>query len=81
MESGRVGVAPTVEALDSIVIGAGQAGLSTSFHLRRLGIGHVVLDANEGPGGAWQHRWDSLTMADVHGVADLPDAAAPGGSH
>jgi cation diffusion facilitator CzcD-associated flavoprotein CzcO len=67
-----------VDAYESVVIGAGQAGLSTSFHLRRLGVDHVVLDANDRPGGAWQHRWDSLTMDDVHGVADLPDSAAPG---
>lgn len=69
------------EALDSIVIGAGQAGLSASYHLRRLGLDHVVLDADESPGGAWQHRWDSLTMYDVHGVADLPDAQAPRRGH
>jgi cation diffusion facilitator CzcD-associated flavoprotein CzcO len=67
-----------VRTYDSVVIGAGQAGLSTSYHLRRLGIDHVVLDANERPGGAWQHRWDSLTMDDVHGVADLPGSPAPG---
>jgi len=60
--------------LDSVVIGAGQAGLSTSYHLTRRGIRHVVLDADDAPGGAWQHRWDSLTMRDVHGVAALPDA-------
>lgn len=66
--------------LDCIVIGAGQAGLSASFHLRRLEIHHVVLDANRRPGGAWQHRWASLTMEDVHGVADLPEAPAPGAS-
>lgn len=68
------------EVLDSVVIGAGQAGLSASAHLLRRGVEHVVLDANPRPGGAWQHRWDSLTMADVHGVADLPDAPAPGRS-
>ncbi len=61
--------------MDSVVIGAGQAGLSTSYHLLRRGIHHVVLDADEAPGGAWQHRWDSLTMHDVHGIAALPDAA------
>ena len=66
-----------MHVLESIVIGAGQAGLSASRHLARRGIEHVVLDANEAPGGAWQHRWDSLGMDDVHGVADLPDAAAP----
>jgi cation diffusion facilitator CzcD-associated flavoprotein CzcO len=68
------------QILDSLVIGAGQAGLSASRHLARRGIDHVVLDADERPGGAWQHRWDSLSMADVHGVADLPDAIAPGRS-
>lgn len=62
---------------ESIVIGAGQAGLSASFHLRRLGVDHLVLDANDAPGGAWQHRWDALTMHDVHGVAELPGATAP----
>jgi thioredoxin reductase len=69
--------ADVVGSLDSVVIGAGQAGLATSFFLQQRGVDHVVLDANPAPGGAWQHRWDSLTMADVHGVADLPGAPAP----
>ncbi len=63
--------------LDSIVIGAGQAGLSASYHLTRLGIRHVVLDADAEPGGAWRHRWDALTMRDVHGVAELPGDTPP----
>ena len=67
-----------MEILDAVVIGAGQAGLSTAYHLGRRGIAHVVLDADRGPGGAWQHRWDSLTMRDVHGIAALPDSSAPG---
>lgn len=71
------GVLLIVSIFDSVVIGAGQAGLSASFHLSRLGISHVVLDADERPGGAWQHRWDALTMRDVHGVAELPDDAPP----
>ncbi|WP_182523945.1 NAD(P)-binding domain-containing protein [Nocardioides dongkuii] len=66
-----------MEVLDSLVIGAGQAGLSASYHLRRRGLTHVVLDADAAPGGAWQHRWDSLTMHDVHGIAELPDADPP----
>ncbi|MGD7704787.1 FAD-dependent oxidoreductase [Microlunatus sp. Y2014] len=62
---------------ESIVIGAGQAGLSASHHLQRLGIDHLVLDADQRPGGAWQHRRDDLTMGDVHGVADLPGDPRP----
>ncbi len=71
------GVPLDVSILDSIVIGAGQAGLSASYHLSRLGIPHVVLDADDEPGGAWRHRWDALTMRDVHGVAELPGDTAP----
>lgn len=69
-----------MDVLDSVVIGAGQAGLSTSFHLTRMGVRHVVLDANDKPGGAWQHRWDALTMNDVHRVADLPGQDLPADS-
>lgn len=67
------------EILDSVVIGAGQAGLSASYHLHRRGLSHVVLDAEAAPGGAWRHRWDALTMADVHRVAELPGDQPPAG--
>jgi cation diffusion facilitator CzcD-associated flavoprotein CzcO len=67
----------------SIVVGSGQAGLSAVHHLRRLGLTPgedlLVLDANPAPGGAWQHRWSTLTMADVHGVAALPGVDPPSG--
>jgi len=62
--------------LDVVVIGAGQAGLSTAWALARQGFepesGFVVLDADDGPGGAWQHRWPSLTVGTTHRVHDLP---------
>ncbi|CAL9372246.1 Ferredoxin--NADP reductase [Streptomyces sp. enrichment culture] len=58
--------------VDVVVVGAGQAGLSTAYHLARAGIGHVVLDHAPRPGGAWQFRWPSLTYAKVHGMHALP---------
>lgn len=58
--------------IDVVVIGAGQAGLSSAYFLRRSGFDFVVLDANPGPGGAWRHRWPTLRMATVHGIFDLP---------
>ncbi|MFJ3408397.1 NAD(P)-binding domain-containing protein [Promicromonospora sp. NPDC090134] len=71
-----------------VVIGAGQAGLSAAYHLQRRGFvsavdqpeaerTFVVLDANPAPGGAWQHRWESLRMATVNGIFDLPGLAQP----
>ncbi|MCH6229768.1 NAD(P)/FAD-dependent oxidoreductase [Microbacterium sp. CFH 31415] len=75
-------------AVDVAVIGAGQAGLSAAYHLRRRGfetVGRaqrgdetfVVLDADAQPGGAWQHRWASLRMATVNGIHELPGFPVP----
>lgn len=75
-------------AVDVVVIGAGQAGLSAAYHLRRRGFvpldtsasdarTFVVLDANDRPGGAWQHRWRSLRMGTVNGIHELPGFPVP----
>lgn len=62
--------------VDVVVVGAGQAGLSAAFHLRRAGLeperDFVVLDHAPRAGGAWQFRWPSLTYGKVHGMHALP---------
>ena len=62
--------------VDILVIGAGQAGLSTAYHLGRRGLvphrGFAVLDRGATAGGAWQHRWPSLTLSTVNRIHDLP---------
>ncbi|MGP3987115.1 NAD(P)-binding domain-containing protein [Streptomyces sp. 3N207] len=59
-----------------VVVGAGQAGLSSAYHLRRTGlepgVDFVVLDHSPAPGGAWQFRWPTLTYGRVHGMHALP---------
>ncbi|MEA5456276.1 NAD(P)-binding domain-containing protein [Sinomonas sp. JGH33] len=65
-----------MESLKAVVIGAGQAGLSAAYWLQRRGLrpwdDFVVLDANDGPGGAWRHRWAALTFDAAHGLHPLP---------
>ena len=67
--------------LDVVVIGGGQAGLATGFHLRRAGLApgsdFVVLDADEHPGGAWQHMWPSLHLFSPAGFSSLPGWLMP----
>jgi len=59
-----------------VVIGAGQAGLSVAYYLRRFelvaGEDFVILDRTDRPGGAWAHRWESLKLGTAHRVHDLP---------
>jgi putative flavoprotein involved in K+ transport len=67
------------EHVDTVIIGGGQAGLSTGYHLARRGLSFVILDANERIGDAWRKRWDSLrvfTPARYSGLPGWPFPAA-----
>jgi cation diffusion facilitator CzcD-associated flavoprotein CzcO len=59
-----------------VIIGAGQAGLSAAHYLWRDGLvpgrDFIILDAGDGPGGAWRQRWDSLTLGTTNHISDLP---------
>ena len=74
--SGGLDVARVALKVDIVVIGAGQAGLSSAYHLQRLGLAparsFVVLDQSPQAGGAWQFRWPSLTLSTVNRIHDLP---------
>lgn len=50
------------ERHDVVVVGAGQAGLSVGYHLKRKGIDHVILEGAPRIGDVWRNRWDSLRL-------------------
>ncbi|MFM9700875.1 ArsO family NAD(P)H-dependent flavin-containing monooxygenase [Streptomyces europaeiscabiei] len=60
-----------------VVIGGGQAGLAAGYHLRRLRLDFVILDAQTTPGGAWQHGWDSLRLFSPAAYSSLPGRLMP----
>ncbi|WP_329212329.1 ArsO family NAD(P)H-dependent flavin-containing monooxygenase [Streptomyces sp. NBC_01708] len=62
---------------DVVVIGGGQSGLAAGYHLRRLGVDFVILDAQPTPGGAWQHAWDSLHLFSPAAYSSLPGRLMP----
>ena len=54
------------------IIGAGQAGLMMSWHLRRAGREHVVLERRETLGGGWQDRWDGFRLVSPNWISGFP---------
>lgn len=66
------------EIYDAVVIGAGQAGLATGFHLRQAGQSFVIVDGSEGPGGSWKHYYRSLRLFSPARFSSLPGMPFPG---
>jgi putative flavoprotein involved in K+ transport len=67
-----------MERIETIVVGGGQAGLATSYWLKRLGREHLVLERANRPGSAWQQRWDSFTLVTPNWSFRLPGASYSG---
>ena len=63
---------PTMECIDTLVIGAGQAGLATSYWLKRAGIEHLLVERRAQLGGSWPDRWDSFCLVAPNYTLRLP---------
>lgn len=49
-----------IEKIDTLVVGAGQAGIAMSEHLTQMGVPHLVLERNRIAERWRSERWDSL---------------------
>ena len=66
-----------IERVDTIVVGGGQAGLATGYHLARRDVDFVILDAESRVGDAWRRRWDSLRLFTPAAYSGLPRMCFP----
>jgi putative flavoprotein involved in K+ transport len=66
------------ERIGVLVVGAGQAGLSVGYHLRKLGMEFIILDANARVGDSWRQRWDSLRLFTPNRFNGLDGMPFPG---
>ena len=70
-----------MEHFQVVVIGGGQAGLTTGFHLSQARLKYIILDDGYRVGDPWRRRWDSLrlfTPARIDGLPGAPFPASPG---
>jgi putative flavoprotein involved in K+ transport len=58
--------------VNTLVIGAGQAGLATSYWLTEAGVEHLVVDGRDRPGGSWPDRWDGFHLVAPNFSVRLP---------
>jgi putative flavoprotein involved in K+ transport len=65
------------QPLDVVVVGGSQAGLAMAWHLARLGLRFVVLEAGPELGQTWRSRWDSLKLFTPAQYDALPGMAFP----
>ena len=61
----------------TIIIGGGQAGLATSYHLKKLGEDFILIDEGEKIGDVWRKRWDSLRLFTPSQYDGLPGFPFP----
>jgi len=64
--------------VDTAVIGAGQAGLTMSWHLQAAARDHVVLERRPTLGGGWQDRWEAFRLVSPNWSASFPGAPYDG---
>lgn len=62
-----------MEQIETVIIGGGQAGLAMSYHLKRYGHEHVVLEQAAQAGSVWRReRWDSFTLVTPNWAFRIP---------
>lgn len=59
-------------SVDTVIVGAGQAGLAMSWFLRGAGREHVLLDRREKLGGSWPDRWEDFCLVTPNWTSSLP---------
>ena len=64
-------------AAQTIIIGAGAAGLAVAAELGRREIPFAVLERADAVGAAWRRRYDSLRLHTARTLSGLPGARIP----
>jgi putative flavoprotein involved in K+ transport len=61
----------------TIIIGAGQAGLTAGYYLQKENEDFLIVDAAKNVGDSWRNRWDSLRLFTPSQYNGLPGFKFP----
>jgi putative flavoprotein involved in K+ transport len=76
--SERKDIYQLTEQVDTIIVGAGQGGLSMSYYLKQQGREHIILEQAHQAAQVWRNRWDSFTLNTPNWMTRLPGAEYQG---
>lgn len=68
----------TIQHTETLIVGAGQAGLATGYHLAQLGREFLIVDGNHRIGDNWRCHYDSLKLYSPAKFDGLPGKDFPG---
>ena len=81
MNSSQIGTERSgTRYVETVIIGAGQAGLSTGYHLQRRHREFMIIEGNDRVGDGWRRQWDTLrlyTPAKYDGLPGMPFPGSP----
>ena len=64
-----------MERVETVIVGSGQAGLATSYHLTQYGREHVLLEQAALAANVWRsERWDSFALVTPNWALRIPGA-------
>jgi putative flavoprotein involved in K+ transport len=65
----------TMDHIETVIVGGGQAGLATSYYLKQYRREHIILEQAAHAANPWRsERWDSFTLVTPNWSLKMPGA-------
>ena len=70
-----------IKSYETVVIGAGQAGLAMGYYLKQDKVSFLIIDKGKAVGEVWKNRYDSLKLFTPRMYSSLPGLSLEGKQH
>lgn len=70
-----------MKTYDAVIIGAGQAGITMGYYLKKAGTTYTIVEKNKRVGDSWRQRYDSLVLFTPRKFSSLPELQMRGAAN